>query len=72
MNYSIHWTLMPESVRSNIISFLNHDFKLMDNALSLVQKLQDEMSKYKGYYTEDNRAIFESEAHYTMFLLRWS
>ena len=61
-NVCIHWESIPRTVRRNLIANKKAEtFSIID----------EELAKFSGKYSMEH-LFFESDAHYTMFLLRWS
>lgn len=58
----IAWDSMPFTVKQNLIA---------NKKAETFSILNEELAKFSGKYSGEY-LFFESDAHYTMFLLRWS
>jgi len=65
MSYIVKWYDLPRRFRDTMWPY----FDVRDNAHPELLNLA--LIKHNCVYNK-NTAIFESEAHYTMFLLRWT
>jgi hypothetical protein len=65
MSFTINYTDMPGSIRKQLAVRYIYPYDNLD-------LFRVELAKFHCEYTDDNKVIFESEAHYTWFVLRWS
>ncbi len=65
MSFTIDWRAIPLTPRKKFCDKYVHPY----NDLIVFKA---ELAKFHCEYTSDKLVIFESEAHYTWFLLRYS
>lgn len=64
MSFTIEWPSIPYDVRRKFCAAYPVPINM--------NIFKAELAKFHCEYTSDNLAIFESEAYYTWFVLRWS
>ena len=69
MSFSIIWSDVPERVRTNVVRYTILDRPYTSDHYLL--PFREELAKFNAIYVQENTAIFESEAHYNWFILRW-
>lgn len=66
MTFVINWTDIPTNVRKKITKVC-----ILESSEFGISGLHSELAKFNCVYNNRNQAIFESEAHYNWFLIKW-
>lgn len=72
MSFTINWGDIPVSPRTKVINYTILDSPHSAEIAEYLIRLDKELAKFNAIYDQNDTAIFESEAHYNWFLLRWS
>lgn len=66
MSCEVDWMNIPENVRENIYK------AVIPGDLGVIERINNELIKYKGFYSDKGTIVFPSKAHLNWFIVRWS
>ena len=72
MNYPVFWRDIPEKTLDNFRLYCGYDFNNGGMKFSDYERVANVELKWFHAYRKSNEYVFESEAHYQWFLMRFS
>ena len=70
VKYKIRWFELPSKLRNKFCK--EFIFDKTDHGSGNLKYFREELAKFNCEYTSNNEVIFENEAYYTWFIMRWS